>query len=192
MTSIDSWASRRGSQVAVSTIALRENVCSARDQRQHNCLPGKVQNLFARRLVSWPHGAQDSEAIFTAKIVWSCGGRAIEHGVGLERKGRLEAGYGVDRGTSWSIRLGDEVEPFGLEFMAAKRNLWWSDQQGSSDMKGTRVSISNGRWSSGGERWWKRVVGLSQSERQGVTCGDDGRVFAVAFDSGAKEDGACR
>lgn len=142
MTSIDSWASRRGSQVAVSTVALRENVCSARDQRQHNCLPGKVQNLFARRLVSWPHGAQDSEAIFTAKIVWSCGGRAIEHGVGLERKGRLEAGYGVDRGTSWSIRLGDEVEPFGLEFMAAKRNLWWSDQQGSSDMKGdTRVDF---------------------------------------------------
>lgn len=110
----------------------------------------------------------------------------------LERKGRLCAGCGVDRGTSWSIRLGDEVEPFGLEFMAAKRNLWWSDQQGSSDMKGTRVSISNGRWSSGGERWWKRVAGLSQSERQGVTCGDDGRVFAVAFDSGAKEDGACR
>lgn len=37
------------------------------------------------------------------------------------------------------------MEPFGLEFMAAKRKLWWSDQQGSSDMKGTRVSISNGR-----------------------------------------------
>ena len=80
------------------------------------------------------------------------------------------------------------MEPFGLEFMAAKRNWWWSDQQGSSDMMGTRVSISSVRWSSGGERWWKRVVHLSQSERQGVTCGDDGRAFAVAFDSGAKED----
>lgn len=38
----------------------------------------------------------------------------------------------------------------------------------------------------------KRVVGLSQSRRQGVTCGDDDRVFAVALCSGAKEDGACR
>jgi hypothetical protein len=28
-------------------------------------------------------------------------------------------------------------------------------------------------------------------KKQGVTCGDDGRVFAVASESGAKEDGAC-
>ena len=84
------------------------------------------------------------------------------------------------------------MEPFGLDFMAAKRDSRWSDQQSSSDMKGTRVPISNVRWSSGGERWWKRVVGLLESERQGVTCGDDDRVFAVALDSGAKEDGACR
>lgn len=35
-------------------------------------------------------------------------------------------------------------------------------------------------------------VGLSESKRQGVTCGDNDRVFAVALCSGAKEDGACR
>lgn len=91
------------------------------------------------------------------------------------------------------IRLGDEVEPFGCKFMAAKRTLWWSDQQSSSDMKGTRVSISNVRWSgvrvaNGDGRW---IVGLSESRRQCVTCGDDGRVFAVALLCGAKEVGGC-
>jgi hypothetical protein len=31
-----------------------------------------------------------------------------------------------------------------------------------------------------------------QDKKQGVTCGDDGRVFAVALCCGAEEDGSCR
>lgn len=76
--------------------------------------------------------------------------------------------------------------------MAAKKNYGGRTSRAAVNEEGPRVSISNVRWSSGGERWWKRVVGLLESERQGVTCGDDDRVFAVALDSGAKEDGACR
>jgi hypothetical protein len=53
-------------------------------------------------MVSWPHGAQDSEITMSAKIVWSCGGSAIEHGVGLG--GRADC---VDRGTSWQRWISD-------------------------------------------------------------------------------------
>lgn len=123
--------------------------------------------MLARKMVSWPHGAWDSETIFTAKTVWSRGASAIEHGVELGGRADLKPDMVYTEARHGVSDLESEVEPRGLELMAAKRNWRRSDQQGSSDMKGTRVSISNGRWSSGGERRWKTVVGFVRGQETG-------------------------
>lgn len=67
-------------------------------------------------------GLEIARSNSTAKIVWSCGGSAIEHGVGLGGRADLKPGM-VYTKARHGIRPGDEVEPFGCEFMAAKRKF---------------------------------------------------------------------